>query len=372
MAASIPHLADKVNVQVGTATDVNSLSDLRPRTLVIVNSVAQHFPSSAYLQTVVMDLLRLSVAHQIFFGDIRSFALYDEFLVTMAMHRLGPRFSRTQLRQFMERTKGRETELLSDPAFFTALKSQCPEYIEHVEILPKRMKAKNELSCYRYPAVVHTRRQTHKPLQVHNIDSDEWVDFTNLGMNYLLLQDYLQQHADSPIIAVSNIPDRRTFFERTIVDSLSSYVEMFDECMLNSDANRHSSLSPDDLFAIAEKTGFRVELSCARQYSQRGSLDAVFHHLPTDTKGSRVLFDFPADHESESRPLHTLVNQPQNFQFNRRMERELHTSLPKTLPSYMVPISIKILDRIPTSEDKKVDYRALAKLAEMTDVDKRV
>ena len=371
-ATAISHLAGKVDVQVGTAADINSLRELRPQTLVIVNSVAQHFPSSTYLQTMVTDLLLLPAVHQIFFGDIRSFALYDEFLVTMAMHRLGSRFNRTQLRQFIERARGRETELLVDPAFFTGLKSQYQEFIEHVEILPKRVKAKNELSCYRYAAVLHLKRQINEPLQIHDIESDDWVDFMGLGMNYLLLQNYLQQHADSPVIAVSNIPDRRTFFETTIVDSLSSYVEMFDECMLNSDADSHSSLSPDDLVKIAEKTGFRVELSCARQYSQRGSLDAVFHHICPETEGSRVLFNFPADRESQSRPQQSLFSHPQNFQFNRRTERELQASLQKTLPSYMVPALIRILDRIPTTEDQKIDYEALSKLAEMADVDKRV
>lgn len=48
-------------------------------------------------------------------------------------------------------------ELLVDPAFFTALRERLPDLVEHVEILPKKMKATNELSCFRYAAVIHVK-----------------------------------------------------------------------------------------------------------------------------------------------------------------------------------------------------------------------
>lgn len=48
-----------------------------------------------------------------------------------------------------------ELELLVDPVFFTALPSRLPGLVQHIGILSKKMKATNELSFYRYAAVVH-------------------------------------------------------------------------------------------------------------------------------------------------------------------------------------------------------------------------
>ncbi len=66
-----------------------------------------------------------------------------------------------------------EEELLVDPAFFTGLTSRLPGKIRHVEILPKKMRATNELSAYRYAAVVHLHGPVEKEPQWPYIPSTQ-------------------------------------------------------------------------------------------------------------------------------------------------------------------------------------------------------
>ena len=88
---------------------------------------------------------------------MRSFATNRQFLAARALHNLGSKATKSAIRSKMTELENYEEELLVDPTFFTNLATELPE-VEHVEILPKRMMATNELSAYRYAAVVHIQR----------------------------------------------------------------------------------------------------------------------------------------------------------------------------------------------------------------------
>ncbi|PHH92905.1 hypothetical protein CDD83_3736 [Cordyceps sp. RAO-2017] len=136
---SMPELASKVLVRHGTATDLHLFASCSPD-LVIINSVAQYFPSRDYLLKVVENTLALKGVLIIVFGDVRSYALEEEFFVSKALCKLGGNASKEQVRQKVVEMSRAELELLIDPAFFTSLQDRFPQLIEHVEILPKKMK----------------------------------------------------------------------------------------------------------------------------------------------------------------------------------------------------------------------------------------
>ncbi|OJI82486.1 hypothetical protein ASPTUDRAFT_66665 [Aspergillus tubingensis CBS 134.48] len=364
---NIPGLQAKVRLQKGTADNIPQLDRSDSVDVAVINSVAQYFPSPDYLLKVVEDLVRLQGAKRIFLGDIRSYALYEEFQVSKALA------SRTQksptmdeVRAQMAETVHMEEELLIDPAFFTSLPSRYPQLIEHVEILPKRMVATNELSCYRYAVVLHTKYRQAQPRHIHDVEEGQWVDFSARKMNQESLLSYLQQQPiDTSMVAISNIPYRKTILERLIVDLLKGrlpervggpgWVESLDEI-----ARRIPSLTPVDLNKVAEQSDFQVEISWARQYTQRGGLDAIFHRIQPDHKGARVLFQFPTDHDN--RPLCRLSNNPLHLAYNREIEKWMWKSLQKSLPPYMVPRVVRILEQMPVNSSGKVDRKALARI----------
>ncbi|RDH36767.1 acetyl-CoA synthetase-like protein [Aspergillus welwitschiae] len=364
---SIPGLEGKVRLQKGTADDISRLDRSNPVDVAIINSVAQYFPSPGYLLRVVEDLVCLQGAKRIFLGDLRSYALYEEFQVSKALY--GETHgvpTMANIRSQMAETVHLEEELLVDPAFFTSLPSRVPQLIQHVEILPKRMVATNELSCYRYAAVLYAKQQPNLELRIHDVEESQWIDFSARKMNRESLFEYLrQQTIDTSLVAISNIPYSKINLERLVVDLLKDrLVERIRGpgwlASLSERAKKLPSLAAPDLIELAEKTGFHVEISWARQHSQRGGLDAIFHRIEPAQKGARVLFRFPTDHQG--RAPGQLSNNPLQLSSNRDMEKWVRKALQKSLPTYMVPRLVRVLERMPINSNGKIDRKALASM----------
>lgn len=367
-ASSIPSLAEKVRVHQGTATDLNLLGPASP-SVVVINSVAQYFPSQDYLLEVIKGILRLSSVRTVFLGDIRSYALQKEFLISKAFHKSGQRATKDDFREAMMGMAQAEIELLVDPGFFTGLPDQFPDVIKHVEILPKKMRANNELSRYRYAAIIHLRDRKQmgegrEQQVIHEIKDEEWIDFVDSGLNRQILLRRLKDLA-SDVMGVSNISYSKTIFERHAIDSLNGGPEDHTLDWISSARQTSqdcASLSAVDLVDIAKEAGYEVEISWARQHSQRGGLDAVFHrHQPSGR--ARVMFRFPTDHQG--RAASTFSSQPLQQQAEQAIQQQLYETLEAQLPFHMVPQDIFVLGKMPTNAQGLVDRGALARRAEV-------
>ncbi|KAK1842827.1 nonribosomal peptide [Colletotrichum chrysophilum] len=358
-AQSIPELADKV----------------------VINSVAQYFPSQAYLLEVVEGILKFGSVQTVVFGDIRSFALQKEFLVTKALHATGGKAGKGALREKISELEQAEIEFLVDPAFFTSLPDRFPGLIEHVCIIPKKMKATNELSCYRYAAVLYIvsgsqqsgEQQQHLTSNIREVAGDEWINFVDQGLDRATLSHRLITE-NPDIMAVSNIPYSKTAFERHCLDALADgkrHEENADDdsawlASVRQTSQEPPSLSALDLANIAQEAGYQVASSWARQFSQRGGLDAVFYR-PSDTvAGSdgvrdKALWRFPTDHQG--REPTAFSNQPLQQQARQTIQRQLFETLEDQLPMESVPEDIVIMSALPTTSDGKVDRQALSEKA---------
>ncbi|KAI8200117.1 Nonribosomal peptide synthetase dtxS1 [Colletotrichum sp. SAR 10_86] len=383
-AQSIPELADRVHVYEGTATDFHLLGSPSPD-LVVINSVAQYFPSQAYLLEVVEGILKFGSAQTVVFGDIRSFALQKEFLVTKALHATGGKASKGALREKISELEQAEIEFMIDPAFFTSLPDRFPGIVEHVCIVPKKMKATNELSCYRYAAVLYIasgsqqsgeKQQQHVASNIREVADGEWIDFVAHGLDRATLSQRLVTERPD-LIAVSNIPYSKTAFERHCLDALAdgkAQEENADDdsawlASVRQSSQESPSLSALDLADIAQEAGYQVEASWARQFSQRGGLDAIFYReqQTSDTvagsgrRGGKALWRFPTDHSG--RQPSACSNQPLQQQARQTIQRQLFETLEDQLPMESVPEDIVILSAFPTTEDGKVDRQALSEKA---------
>ncbi|KAH6963257.1 hypothetical protein DER45DRAFT_552701 [Fusarium avenaceum] len=367
-AKSIPSFANKVRVYKGTADQVGQLPGPITPNIVICNSVAQYFPSQEYLFNVIDELVQKEGIETLFFGDMRSQAMYSEFCVTQVLSRSGDNISKADLRQSIAHIASKEMEFLVDPGFFTGLQSRLPEFVEHVEILPKNMVATNELSCYRYAAVIHVKRRATRQLQVHTIQRQHWVDFSEQGLDRSALVQRLR-NSSPQTLPVSNIPYNKTLHERLIVEHLAKSTNDASEdqdgwvSSFRTAAQQCPSFSAYELKEIAKQTGYQVEISWARQFSLHGGFDAVFHRIEPDQEGTRVLFQFPNDYEG--RPLRTMTSQPLLQQARQRVRGELEARLLNHLPAYMIPKVITILDEMPVNASGKVDRKALVETLRM-------
>ncbi|KAK4502054.1 hypothetical protein PRZ48_007865 [Zasmidium cellare] len=363
----IPGLADKAKINVGTASNIDQI-DSQGSELVVLNSVIQYFPSPEYLFEVIEAVARLPHAQRLFVGDVRSYPLNRQFLASRALFKLGEEASKTDIRREMTRMEDGEEELLVNPAFFTALPGRLPSFIHHVEILPKMMTATNELSSYRYAAIIHFKRSSQHVQEVYTLDGHQWVDFRARNMDRGSLTQFVRDSRDSPLVAISNIPWSKTIEERHVVEALDEEQdsEGTDEAAwvptAKSSAKSCPSLSATDLIEVARQTGFRVEVSWSRQSSQNGGLDAIFHRCEPSGKGARVKFRFPSDDDGPS--AYTLPsNRPLRSLRNRQIETRVRNALQRLLPSYMIPRRVMVLDRMPLNANGKVDRKELSRLA---------
>ncbi|RGP79565.1 multidrug resistance 3 [Fusarium longipes] len=378
-ADTIPALRGKVDVHVGTVTDLTSID--RPRfnnpDLVVINSTVQYFPGPEYLLKAIRNLLQLGNVERLFIGDVRSYAMYREFQVSKALHGDEARTSLDSLRQSMAAVERAEEELLIDPAFFTALKERLPHLIEHVEILPKRMVATNELSCYRYAVVIHGKPVSTpaKKLQVRELGDGQWIDFQKNQLTRQSLLDILDSRANTnsdpelDIVAISNIPFSKLMFERGVLEHLedgngrkrTDSADWVEVCRVSAtiSIDTGSSLSAVDLHEIADSAGYFIQISCARQASQNGGIDAVFYRDPSPERASRIRFNFPTDHQG--RDWKSFTNNPLHQRHWRQVEEKLRSHLKARLPSYMVPSVVRVLEAMPLNDNGKVDRRELTK-----------
>ena len=374
MISSMPTLSGKAQVHVGTATDADRLNELGQKQqgpeLVVLNSVVQYFPTVEYLREVVDTLVNIPGVKRLFFGDIRTYAINRDFLAARAIHSLGPDATKQSVQMKVRELEEREEELLVDPAFFTRLMKQLPDRVKHVEILPKHMKATNELSAYRYAAVVHLQEPDETTQHIYKTDAETWIDFKASQLDRDTLLHLLRSSSDTQAVAISNIPYSKTIFERCVMETLD-VAELKDTLdgtawlsTMREKASKCASLSATNLIKIGQEAGFSVELSWARQRSQHGGLDAIFHHYQPSKEGGRVMIQFPTEDQAQLPSATALANRPLQRLQSRRVEVELRERLQSLLPSYMIPTQIIAVYEMPVSSNGKVDRKELARRAQ--------
>jgi amino acid adenylation domain-containing protein/non-ribosomal peptide synthase protein (TIGR01720 family) len=129
-------LGDRVTLRAQPAHDLDGVP-VGYFDTVVINSVAQYFPSAEYLSGVLRSAAdRLAPGGQLFVGDVRNLRLHEEFrsAIRAARGTSSPRPA--------------ERELLLDPDFFTGLGFST------VDVRVKRGRYDNELSRYRYDVVL--------------------------------------------------------------------------------------------------------------------------------------------------------------------------------------------------------------------------
>ena len=101
---------------------------------VIINSVVQYFPNIDYLIEVIERALAcVAPGGSIFIGDVRNLPLLQAFHASVQLYQAEPNVTRVQLQQRVQMQIFQETELVIDPALFSALQQRFPQ-ISHVQI----------------------------------------------------------------------------------------------------------------------------------------------------------------------------------------------------------------------------------------------
>lgn len=326
---AVPELAGRVELSARPAHDTDGLPQGFFDT-VVINSVAQYFPSSAYLTDVLRKVSALlAPGGRVFVGDIRNLRLLRTLRAAVESRRADGdgETDKNALRTAVERSVRWEGELLLDPDYFAGLDGF------DAQIRVKRAAHHNELSRYRYDVVLSPGDGSARPAPAER--EIHWSVTGGTAEVATLL-------AERPgRLRVTGIPNAR------LTDDLSALRRL-------EDTSRPAELGvdPEELLALAAEHGRRVDITWNGQ-ADDGSLDAVFTDGTDETAAGAL--------DGLYRPggRFPQANRPVPFRDVTVLMKTLRGHATEWLPDYMVPSAFVPLHALPVTPSGKLDANAL-------------
>ena len=324
-----------VELHALAAHDLASLRQLdgsQPYDLVLINSVVQYFPSSAYLGTVLRQAADLLARGGVMFiGDLRAQATESLHHLSVALHSPGldPQ-DPSALREAWARSQALEAELLLDPGLLAELLAERQPLV-----WPrlKQFQASNELSRLRYDCVVYLDAAASQP------PTSAPMALTASPLHEL----------EQVLLAA---PERAAVLEGVGNQRLDAELTCW--ARLNPGAAPVQPLAePGALMKLAT----RLDRPCASMWLPHADAQ---HQAP----GRFTLAFGPVGGDGRSAtqalpPLSTKVNQPAQSQVAQDFVLELREQLKTVLPAHMRPAVIRLLPRFPLTPTGKLDRKAL-------------
>nr|WP_042187323.1 class I SAM-dependent methyltransferase [Kibdelosporangium sp. MJ126-NF4]CEL17999.1 Non-ribosomal peptide synthetase [Kibdelosporangium sp. MJ126-NF4]CTQ90773.1 Non-ribosomal peptide synthetase [Kibdelosporangium sp. MJ126-NF4] len=304
----------------------------------MINSVAQYFLDESYLTSVLAAAAeRVDRDGLLFIGDIRSAALNRAFSAGVELARADPGATREQIQALAERRCCTGTELLIDPGYFVDLAAAIPR-VAHVEIRLKRGQRPTEMTRFRFDAVIHLDSARHDIVAV-----DDWRQWASLQQTEQLLS------GKPETLGFLSVPNARTITDHTAATLLQRLDGPATADEVRQAAADASGVDPEDLWALADKHGYTLQLSWARS-TPDGSFDAAF------VRAENALVAFPT--QPVTARQHT--NRIWHVTAENLDLAQLRDYLREQRPSGPVPARFVVLEELPLRADGEVDLAALA------------
>ena len=321
---------------------------------VIVNSVAQHFPSRAYLDRVIENAVRVvRPGGHVFIGDQRNLLLLEAYAASVEAFQATPDVNVTELRNRIDTRIQQEQQLVLSPSYFLSLQRRLPK-ISRVEIYPRRGHRDNEMTRFRFDAVLWTGPQSGPSFEI------PFLDAPAQGWNLANIRSQLATWKPDRI-GFARIPNSRLAQDIHFLAQLASTSpqQVFSE--LHANLTEDEGIHPEEVFRLATETGYRATISWASCHAE-GSYDVAFIR-----QGSPHDCAFPQIRWPQSNRAGSVFysNAPGQSEIREKLMLELLTYCHAKLQDAGAS-SIHLVDSVPRTEGGSVDFEALLSATQMS------
>ncbi|HYX26182.1 MAG TPA: condensation domain-containing protein, partial [Thermoanaerobaculia bacterium] len=310
----------------------------------------QYFPSVDYLLRVLEGAVKaVRDGGCVWVGDVRSLPLLEALHTSVQLHRAGPALTRSQLRRRVERAEAQEKELLLDPAFFQVLSGHIAR-LGGSEVRLKRGRPHNELTRFRYDAILHVGPARPRAAAALEMDCEQ----EPMSLESLRLQ--LQTCPES--VCLRRVPNARLARESSALrwlagDEGAATVGGLREALASA---RPDGWDPEDLLALGSELSYTVEVLPTAD--REGRYDVLLAQ-PSSRQDAGTAAERPAVPAPSPALWAAYANEPWQGVLDRQLLPRLRVAVNAALPSYMAPSAFVVMEALPVTPNGKVDRRAL-------------
>lgn len=346
----IPALAERVHVMERRADNFSGLGRNSFDT-VVLSSVVQYFPNSAYLTRVLEDAVNVvKPGGHVYVGDIRSLPLLPAFASSVELFQATEEMSAEELRTRIRRRLKREQELVLSPTFFLALQRRVSK-ISKVEIRPIRGHSRNEMSQYRFQAILHVGGDPETSLAV------EFLDWTECRWNLDEIRAQLRRYPNETvgIKQILNARIEKDLEAFTRIENANISITA-GELRRGLGESVETGIDPQALFDLEiDGMGFAVFLSWAACRAN-GSYDALFVPEASLVKRPSPTVCWP---QPEGSDFVRVANAPGQSKLRSDLINLLTTHCTQNHMVGMTSTNIALVDTLARTLDGDVDVPAL-------------
>ncbi|HEV7655228.1 MAG TPA: amino acid adenylation domain-containing protein [Mycobacteriales bacterium] len=348
-------LADRVELRLAPAH--KSLWRGDAVDTVVLNSVAQYFPSVDYLVRLISRAVgAIPGTGHVFLGDLRSLPLLELFHTSVELHRAarraaaGERPTAGEVRALVRRAVEREEELCLDPRLFPRLRRRFPR-ITSVTVSPKPGTYRNELGDYRYDVTLGIGGRSPEP--------DGPPDQDGRGLAAGDLRAALAAGPGALVLRrVGNARLAAALAARAALRSADDRTPVED---VVSASAAGTALDSGEVAAIARDAGYVTEPSWLAGHPD-GAVDVLLHRPDVATAPAGGLE--PAGPSTVDTDLRPYANDPLWGRACAALLPGIEARLRDRLPAHMVPNHLVTVSGLPRTPGGKLDRTALAGLVD--------